>query len=140
MDLFAVDAEEQGHWHHTGPAGGGLAAARSGGGAAAHAGGPPAAGLRGAPDRPARAVYRGAGTQTWSYDEYGTPQYVPPTSSPLEYALALGVGRNLSVLFQAPMATEGTAAPGDDDVFWMQVPPGSVQYGSLYGPRRRPTC
>ena len=29
--------------------------------------------------------------------------------------------------------TERAAAPTDDDVFWMQVPPGSVQYGSLYG-------
>ncbi|MFF1631647.1 NHLP bacteriocin export ABC transporter permease/ATPase subunit, partial [Streptomyces sp. NPDC058272] len=51
----------------------------------------------------------------------------------LEYALALGVGRSLSILFQAPMATENAAALTDDDVFWMQVPPGSVQYGSLYG-------
>lgn len=31
------------------------------------------------------------------------------------------------------MATENAAALTDDDVFWMQVPPGSVQYGSLYG-------
>jgi hypothetical protein len=37
------------------------------------------------------------------------------------------------VLFQAPMAADPSAAPTDDDVFWMQVPPGSVQYGSLYG-------
>lgn len=58
---------------------------------------------------------------------------MPPTSSPLEYALALGVGRSLSILFQAPTATENAAALTDDDVFWMQVPPGSVQYGSLYG-------
>ncbi|MGC0379295.1 NHLM bacteriocin system ABC transporter ATP-binding protein [Streptomyces sp. SAI-229] len=80
-----------------------------------------------------RELYQEAHTQTWSYDEYGNPQYVPPTTSPLEYALALGVGRSLAVLFQAPMATERAAAPTDDDVFWMQVPPGSVQYGSLYG-------
>lgn len=38
------------------------------------------------------------------------------------------------------MATENAAALTDDDVFWMQVPPGSVQYGSLYGARRRPIC
>lgn len=31
------------------------------------------------------------------------------------------------------MATERAAEVTDDDVFWMQVPPGSVQYGSLYG-------
>lgn len=80
-----------------------------------------------------RELYQPVDTQTWSYDDYGNPQYVPPTSSPLEYALALGVGRSLSILFQAPMATENAAALTDDDVFWMQVPPGSVQYGSLYG-------
>ncbi|MEU1694445.1 NHLP bacteriocin export ABC transporter permease/ATPase subunit [Streptomyces hirsutus] len=132
VDLFAVDAEEQGHWHHLGRLEAGSLLLGPGAG--------PRHTLVARPLRDCvvhriglRELYRGAGTQTWSYDEYGTPQYVPPTSSPLEYALALGVGRSLSVLFQAPMATEGTAAPGDDDVFWMQVPPGSVQYGSLYG-------
>src|SRR3954470_23685805 len=60
-----------------------------------------------------RELYRPPHTQTWSYDAYGNPQYVPPTSSPLEYALALGVGRGLSVLFQAPTATEGAAAASD---------------------------
>lgn len=58
---------------------------------------------------------------------------MPPESSPLEYALALGVGRGLSVLFQAPMGAERPAHTTDDDVFWMQVPPGSVRYGALYG-------
>ncbi|MFD0213878.1 NHLP bacteriocin export ABC transporter permease/ATPase subunit [Streptomyces hirsutus] len=132
VDLFAVDAEEEGHWHHLGRLEAGSLLLGPGAG--------PRHTLVARPLRDCvvhriglRELYRGAGTQTWSYDAYGTPQYVPPTSSPLEYALALGVGRSLSVLFQAPMATEGTAAPGDDDVFWMQVPPGSVQYGSLYG-------
>lgn len=132
VDLFAVDAEEQGHWHHLGRLEAGSLLLGPGAG--------PRHTLVARPLRDCvvhriglRELYQGAGTQTWSYDEYGTPQYVPPTSSPLEYALALGVGRSLSVLFQAPMATEGTAAPGDDDVFWMQVPPGSVQYGLLYG-------
>ncbi|WP_055625961.1 NHLP bacteriocin export ABC transporter permease/ATPase subunit [Streptomyces hirsutus] len=132
VDLFAVDAEEQGHWHHLGRLEAGSLLLGPGAG--------PRHTLVARPLRDCvvhriglRELYRAADTQTWSYDEYGTPQYVPPTSSPLEYALALGVGRSLSVLFQAPMATEGTAAPGDDDVFWMQVPPGSVQYGSLYG-------
>lgn len=58
---------------------------------------------------------------------------MPPESNPLEYALALGVGRGLSVLFQAPMGAERPAHTTDDDVFWMQVPPGSVRYGALYG-------
>ncbi len=80
-----------------------------------------------------RGLYQPVDTQTWSYDDYGNPQYVPPTSSPLEYALALGVSHTLLILFQAPMATENAAALTDDDVFWMQVRPGSAQYGSLYG-------
>ncbi|MFJ8146675.1 NHLP bacteriocin export ABC transporter permease/ATPase subunit [Streptomyces sp. NPDC096048] len=132
VDLFAVDAEEQGHWHHLGrlEAGSVLLGPVAG----------PQHTLVARPLRDCvvhriglRELYQSAGTQTWSYDEYGNPQYVPPTTSPLEYALALGVGRSLTVLFQAPMATERAAAPTDDDVFWMQVPPGSVQYGSLYG-------
>ncbi|MFF4112917.1 NHLP bacteriocin export ABC transporter permease/ATPase subunit [Streptomyces sp. NPDC001714] len=133
LDLFAVDAEQQGHWHHLGrlEAGSLLLGPVAG----------PQHTLVARPLRDCvvhriglRELYQPAGTQTWSYDEYGNPQYVPPATSPLEYALALGVGRGLSILFQAPMtASERAAAPTDDDVFWMQVPPGSVQYGSLYG-------
>ncbi|MEV7322299.1 NHLP bacteriocin export ABC transporter permease/ATPase subunit [Streptomyces sp. NPDC093970] len=133
LDLFAVDAAEQGQWHHLGrlEAGALLLGPVSG----------PQHTLVARPLRDCvvhrvglRELYQPAATQTWSYDEYGNPQYVPPTTSPLEYALALGVGRGLSILFQAPMAAgERAAAPADDDVFWMQVPPGSVQYGSLYG-------
>ncbi|MFD9324929.1 NHLP bacteriocin export ABC transporter permease/ATPase subunit [Streptomyces sp. NPDC060065] len=132
MDLFAVDAVQQGHWHHLGrlEAGSLLLGPVTG----------PQHTLVGRPLRDCvvrriglRELYQQADTQTWSYDEYGNAQYVPPTSSPLEYALALGAGRSLSILFQAPMAHENAAALTDDDVFWMQVPPGSVQYGSLYG-------
>ncbi|MCX4878448.1 NHLP bacteriocin export ABC transporter permease/ATPase subunit [Streptomyces sp. NBC_00847] len=132
LDLFAVDAGQQGHWHHLGrlDAGSLILGPVPG----------PQHTLVARPLRDCvvhriglRELYQTADTQTWSYDEYGNPQYVPPTTSPLEYALALGVGRSLSVLFQAPMATERAAEVTDDDVFWMQVPPGSVQYGSLYG-------
>ncbi|MFE0451207.1 NHLP bacteriocin export ABC transporter permease/ATPase subunit [Streptomyces sp. NPDC058914] len=132
LDLFAVDAGHQGHWHHLGrlEAGSLLLGPVAG----------PQHTLVARPQRDCvvhrielRELYQPASTQTWSYDEYGNPQYVPPTSSPLEYALALGVGRGLSVLFQAPMAADRPAEVTDDDVFWMQVPPGSVQYGSLYG-------
>ncbi|MFJ9905617.1 NHLP bacteriocin export ABC transporter permease/ATPase subunit [Streptomyces sp. NPDC101152] len=132
LDLFAVDAVQQGHWHHLGRLEAGSLVL-----------GPVAGPQHTLVARPLRdcvvhriglrELYQTADTQTWSYDEYGNPQYVPPTTSPLEYALALGVGRSLSVLFQAPMATERATEITDDDVFWMQVPPGSVQYGSLYG-------
>ncbi|MFI7870070.1 NHLP bacteriocin export ABC transporter permease/ATPase subunit [Streptomyces salinarius] len=132
VDLFAVDAAEQGHWHHLGrlEAGSVLLGPVAG----------PQHTLVARPLRDCvvhrialRELYQPAHTQTWSYDAYGNPQYVPPTTSPLEYALALGVGRGLTVLFQAPMAGERADAPTDDDVFWMQVPPGSVQYGAVYG-------
>jgi NHLM bacteriocin system ABC transporter ATP-binding protein len=132
LDLFAVDAAQQGHWHHLGRLEAGALLL-----------GPVAGPEHTLVARPARdcvvhrvglrELYQPAHTQTWSYDEYGNPQYVPPASSPLEYAVALGVGRGLSVLFQAPVAEERTATPADDDVFWMQVPPGSVAHGSLYG-------
>ncbi|MER6414395.1 NHLP bacteriocin export ABC transporter permease/ATPase subunit [Streptomyces humidus] len=144
LDLFAVDAGQQGHWHHLGrlEAGALLLGPVAG----------PRHTLVARPSRDCvvnrvglRELYQPADTRTWSYDEYGNARYVPPASSPLEYALALGVGRGLSILFQAPMAAEGAAEDGgspvrgragagdDDDVFWMQVPPGSVRYGSLYG-------
>ncbi|MFJ5262244.1 NHLP bacteriocin export ABC transporter permease/ATPase subunit [Streptomyces sp. NPDC088387] len=132
LDLFAVDAAQQGHWHHLGRLETGSLLL-----------GPVAGPQHTLIARPVRdcvvhrvelrELYQPAGTQTWSYDAYGNPQYVPPTTSPLEYALALGVGRGLSVLFQAPMANERPQEVTDDDVFWMQVPPGSVQYGSVYG-------
>ncbi|MES9524048.1 NHLP bacteriocin export ABC transporter permease/ATPase subunit [Streptomyces capoamus] len=132
LDLYAVDAAQQGHWHHLGRLEAGTLLL-----------GPVAGPQHTLVARPVRdcvvhrvalrELYQPAQTQTWSYDAYGNPQYVPPASSPLEHALALGVGRGLSVLFQAPLAEERAAAPADDEVFWMQVPPGSVQYGSLYG-------
>ncbi|MGW2211905.1 NHLP bacteriocin export ABC transporter permease/ATPase subunit [Streptomyces sp. NPDC001781] len=132
LDLFAVDAAEQGHWHHLGRVEAGALLL-----------GPVVGPQHTLVARPVRdcvvhrvdlrELHQGAHTETWSYDEYGNPQYVPPSSSPLEYALALGVGRGLSVLFQAPLAEDRSVAPSDDDVFWMQVPPGSVQYGSMYG-------
>ncbi|MER8030039.1 NHLP bacteriocin export ABC transporter permease/ATPase subunit [Streptomyces bauhiniae] len=132
LDLFAVDAAEQGHWHHLGRVEAGALLL-----------GPVAGPQHTLVARPVRdcvvhrvnlrELYQGAHTETWSYDEYGNPQYVPPATSPLEYALALGVGRGLSVLFQAPLTEDRSVAPSDDDVFWMQVPPGSAQYGSVYG-------
>lgn len=132
LDLFAVDAVQQGHWHHLGrlEPGSLLLGPVPG----------PQHTLVARPLRDCvvhriglRELYQPVNTQTWSYDEYGNPQYVPPQTSPLEYALALGVGRSLSILFQAPMANDRAAELTDDDVFWMQVPPGSVQYGSVYG-------
>ncbi|MFG2944387.1 NHLP bacteriocin export ABC transporter permease/ATPase subunit [Streptomyces adustus] len=144
LDLFAVDAAQQGHWHHLGRLEAGALLL-----------GPVAGPQHTLVARPVRdcvvrriglrELYQSPPAQAWSYDAYGNPQQLPSADGPLEYALALGVGRALSVLFQAPMATERAAeaggapvraypgTPEDDEVFWMQVPPGSVRHGSLYG-------
>ncbi|GGT62072.1 NHLP family bacteriocin export ABC transporter permease/ATPase subunit [Streptomyces purpureus] len=54
--------------------------------------------------------------------------------SPLENAFALGVGRGLRVLYQAPLDGRADSEPGaaDDDIVWMRLTPGSVQYGAAY--------
>lgn len=56
-------------------------------------------------------------------------------AEPLEDAFARGIGRGLRVLYQAPL--DGSATPGhgegaDDDILWMRITPGSVQYGAVY--------
>ncbi|MDX3533744.1 NHLP bacteriocin export ABC transporter permease/ATPase subunit [Streptomyces sp. MB09-01] len=63
---------------------------------------------------------------------YGAPD--AGRLSPLEDAFARGIGRGLRVLYQAPL--DGSATTGhsgaDDDILWMQITPGSVQYGAVY--------
>ncbi|MFE9399607.1 NHLP bacteriocin export ABC transporter permease/ATPase subunit [Streptomyces flavidovirens] len=124
LDLFAVDAAEQGHWHFLGrlEAGALLLGPVEG----------PQHTLLGRPSQdcllrriPLRELYR-------------PPEYADAYAayeSPLDHAFALGIGRSLGVLFQAPLDgrpdIEGAVA--DDDVLWMPVSPGSVQYGASYG-------
>ncbi|MFD3943836.1 NHLP bacteriocin export ABC transporter permease/ATPase subunit [Streptomyces sp. NPDC058579] len=64
-------------------------------------------------------------------DPYGTAE---PRLSPLEHAFALGIGRGLRVLYQAPLdGGAGNESGGaDDDILWMQIAPGSVLYGAAY--------
>ena len=160
LDLFAVDAAQQGHWHHLGrlEPGALLLGPVSG----------PQHTLLGRPLRgcvlrrialrelPAWQQYGAHPTggydgpyagQDWSTgaygtaaqpaDPYGTPypaQGQPTTAgwqpSALEHAFALGVGRGLGILFEAPLGAEPGAS--GSDVLWMEVPPGSVQYGSTF--------
>ncbi|MEV4939525.1 NHLP bacteriocin export ABC transporter permease/ATPase subunit [Streptomyces zaomyceticus] len=72
--------------------------------------------------------------QWYAHPDPGTAVAAEPPLSPLEYAFALGIGRGLRVLYQAP--SDGPAAQGtggtDDDVLWMQIAPGSVRYGAAY--------
>ena len=139
LDLFAVDAAEEGQWHHLGrlEAGAALPGPVEG----------PRHTLLGRPSQdclvrriPLRELYRpeaydpyGAAPAGDPYAPYGGGfQDTPPT--PLEHAGARGGSRSLGVLFQAPL--DGGAAPdaeaADEDLLWLPVPPGSVRYGAEY--------
>ncbi|MFJ9407179.1 NHLP bacteriocin export ABC transporter permease/ATPase subunit [Streptomyces sp. NPDC101393] len=148
LDLFAVDVAQQGHWHFLGrlEAGTLLLGPVEG----------PQHTLLGRPSqdcvlrriplrelpRPEYGAYGGYdgygdATDTGGYqygmaydDTYGG-QGAGPTA--LEHAFALGTGRSLGVLFEAPLdGRPADDAVADDDILWMPVPPGSVQYGASY--------
>ncbi|MFF3458260.1 NHLP bacteriocin export ABC transporter permease/ATPase subunit [Streptomyces sp. NPDC002730] len=141
LDLFAVDTAQQGHWHFLGrlEAGTLLLGPVEG----------PQHTLLGRPSqdcllrrialrelyRPEYGEYGGGHGGYDGYDPYATQydtQYQAPT--PLEHAFALGIGRSLGVLFEAPLEDRPAIdeAVADDDILWMPVPPGSVQYGASY--------
>ncbi|MGW7431732.1 NHLP bacteriocin export ABC transporter permease/ATPase subunit [Streptomyces sp. NPDC054861] len=148
LDLFAVDPVQQGQWHFLGrlEAGSLLLGPVDG----------PQHTLLGRPSQDClmrrialRELYRpeAEGTYDSGYGGYGgqggygahaehhpyAPYGVPPT--PLEHAFALGMGRGLGVLFEAPLdgRPAGEETMADDDVLWMSVEPGSVRYGASYG-------
>ncbi|ORT55763.1 NHLP bacteriocin export ABC transporter permease/ATPase subunit [Streptomyces sp. CB03238] len=145
LDLFAVDAAQQGHWHFLGrlEAGSLLLGPVEG----------PQHTLVGRPTQDCalrriglRELYAGQGHAYAGYDAYAAQDpydtyaghdpystYAEPT--PLEHAFALGTARSLGVLFEAPLddgRPPGDEALSDDDMLWMPVPPGSVQYGASY--------
>ncbi|MEW2634109.1 NHLP bacteriocin export ABC transporter permease/ATPase subunit [Streptomyces sp. NPDC048389] len=137
LDLFAVDAAEQGHWHFLGRLEPGTLLR-----------GPvegPRHTLTGRPSQhcllhriPLRELRMPEYGEHGEYAEPYPPAHRDPygrtAATQLEYAFGLGVGRGLGVLFQAPLegrpATDEVLA--DDDVLWMRVEPGSVQYGASY--------
>jgi NHLM bacteriocin system ABC transporter ATP-binding protein len=65
-------------------------------------------------------------------------QPLPAEPSPLEQAFALGIGRGLGALFEAPLDARLAGddpmadAVADDDILWMPVAPGSVEPGAAY--------
>ncbi|MFF3648550.1 NHLP bacteriocin export ABC transporter permease/ATPase subunit [Streptomyces sp. NPDC002181] len=157
LDLFAVDAAQEGHWHFLGRLEAGTLLLGPVDGPAHRLTGRPLQGcvLRRVElhelHRPAHVgswgrhgeygEYGGHGQygQYGQYGEYGGhAEPWQPAPSPLEDAFARGIGRGLRVLYQAPL--EGgpdTAGRGgaDEDILWMQIPPGSVRYGAVYEPR-----
>ncbi|MEV0778743.1 NHLP bacteriocin export ABC transporter permease/ATPase subunit [Streptomyces sp. NPDC050428] len=158
LDLFAVDAAEQGHWHFLGrlEAGTLLLGPVEG----------PRHTLVSRPsqdcalrrialrelyaqpsaydatyDTGSHAAYTDPHTAPYAdpyADPYGTAAHAapssPPVPTPLEHAFALGTARGLGALFQTPLDTRPSTdgAVSDDDVLWMPVSPGSVQYGASY--------
>ncbi|EST39643.1 hypothetical protein N566_00810, partial [Streptomycetaceae bacterium MP113-05] len=101
------------------------------------------------------AAYGDAGTGQWETGQWETGQWDTGQwnaaqwsqgggTGPLEDALARGVGRGLRILFEAPLDGQPVQQPGsgaptgartamDDDILWMPVAPGSVQYAAVHG-------
>ncbi|MFI6684910.1 NHLP bacteriocin export ABC transporter permease/ATPase subunit [Streptomyces sp. NPDC050485] len=133
LDLFAVDAVEQGHWHFLGRLEPGTLLLGPVDG--------PRHTLVGRPLRECvlrrialRELYRypdSGGYEVPYHSQYDTGD---AALSLLEHAFSLGVGRGQRVLFEAPL--DGRTAPdeavADDDVLWLPVSPGSVQYGAAF--------
>ena len=172
MDLFAVDAAQQGRWHFLGRLGTGTLllgpadgpqhtlvgrplegcvlhriALRELFGTGTGYGGQGAYGdgsayVEGYGDGSGYGEGYGDGS---AYDDGWAENSQAWGGGPLENAFARGIGRGLSVLFDAPMGGRAVpggapdAAPGetggsaDDGILWMPVAPGSVQYASSYG-------
>ncbi|MFD9011352.1 NHLP bacteriocin export ABC transporter permease/ATPase subunit [Streptomyces sp. NPDC059552] len=140
LDLFAVDAAQGGHWHFLGRLEAGTLLLGPAEGPDHTLVGRPLPGCR-LRRIALRELYRPECPQ---YPEY--PQYTgyadegpygaaaAALPSPLEDAFARGIGRGLRVLYQAPL--DGTATTGqggaDEDILWMRISPGSVQYGAVY--------
>lgn len=135
LDLFAVDAVQQGHWHYLGRLEPGALLLGPVEGPQHTLVGRP---LQGCELRriPLRELYRPDYGDTWSYEQQYPSQYDTQDAalSLLEHAFALGIGRGHRVLFEAPLdgRTVGDDVVADDDILWMPVAPGSVQYGSAY--------
>ncbi|MET7362005.1 NHLP bacteriocin export ABC transporter permease/ATPase subunit [Streptomyces sp. NPDC005562] len=135
LDLFAVDAVQQGHWHYLGRLEPGTLLLGPVEGPQHTLVGRP---LQGCVLRrvPLRELDRPDYGDTWSYEQQHPTGYDTQDAalSILEHAFALGIGRGHRVLFEAPLdgRTVGDEVVADDDILWMPVAPGSVQYGSAY--------
>ncbi|MGW0392189.1 NHLP bacteriocin export ABC transporter permease/ATPase subunit [Streptomyces sp. NPDC003042] len=135
LDLFAVDAAQAGHWHFLGRLEAGTLLLGPAEGPEHTLVGRPLQGcrLRRIELRELPAAEYGATSPQWwaEQGEYGAPA---GQSSPLEEAFARGVGRGLRVLYEAPLDGRATTGQGgaDDDILWMRISPGSVQYGAVY--------
>ncbi|MFD3695377.1 NHLP bacteriocin export ABC transporter permease/ATPase subunit [Streptomyces sp. NPDC058646] len=139
LDLFAVDAAQAGHWHHLGRLDPGTLLLGPAEGPGHTLVGRPLQGCRlrrielRELHRPEQGDRFHGGPWYAEQGPYGSAAATGHLS-PLEDAFVRGIGRGLRVLYQAPL--DGTADTGhgraDDDILWMQIPPGSVRYGAVY--------
>ncbi|SCK40165.1 NHLM bacteriocin system ABC transporter, ATP-binding protein [Streptomyces sp. WMMB 714] len=149
MDLFAVDAAAQGHWHFLGRLEAGTLLLGPVEGPEHTLVGRPLreCGLRRIELRelftPEHDAYGAYGATSAYGAPYGAAGYGGGAASPsaLDTAFALGVGRGLRVLHEAPLDGEVTPEAGhpgvtggtdDDEIQWMRLEPGSVQYGAVF--------
>jgi NHLM bacteriocin system ABC transporter ATP-binding protein len=125
LDLFAVDAAQQGQWHFLGRLEPGTLLLGPVEGPQHTLVGRP---LRGCALRriPLRALHRPEYAGAWT--PYDTQDQA---LSPLEHAFALGVGRSQRVLYEAPLDGRTGDSVADDDILWLSVSPGSVQCGAM---------
>ncbi|GAA5611822.1 NHLP bacteriocin export ABC transporter permease/ATPase subunit [Streptomyces platensis] len=142
LDLFAVDAAQEGHWHFLGRLEAGTLLLGPVAGPQHTLLGRPSQDclLRRIPLRELPRYEYGEYGDTGAFPQYGAQGYADPAyggqgeaPSALEHAFALGTARSLGVLFEAPLdGRPGDEAVADDDILWMPVPPGTVQYGASY--------
>lgn len=143
MDLFAVDTAGKGQWHF-------LGRLETGTLLLGPVQGPPhtlvSRPLQGCVVRriPLRELHppvygNQPGGQPYGHPDQpgyaGYPGYPAHPQNPLlEDAFARGLGRGLRVLFEARVDGQPAVAgpTADDDILWMPVDPGSVQYGAAF--------
>ena len=121
LDLFAVDAAEQGRWHFLGRLGTGALLL-----------GPVEGPRHTLVGKPLQGCVLHRIQLRELYRPYGG---VEQALSPLEDAFARGIGRSLRAVFETP--ADGAVAAvadesADDGILWMPVDPGSLQYGAAY--------
>ncbi|WP_042364873.1 NHLP bacteriocin export ABC transporter permease/ATPase subunit [Streptacidiphilus neutrinimicus] len=131
MDLFAVDAVFEGHWHFLGRLGAGALLPGPVDGPQHTVVGRPQAGCVLRRIQLRELLFAPQYAPDWAYyGAHGMP-------SPLEDAFARGIGRSLRLLFEA-RAGAGSGGPDvvmDDlgeDMQWLSLPPGSLVHGGVY--------
>ncbi|MDI5966228.1 NHLP bacteriocin export ABC transporter permease/ATPase subunit [Streptantibioticus silvisoli] len=134
LDLFAVDAAQEGRWHFLGRLEPGSLLLGPVEGPRHTLVGRPSreAVLRRVPLRELARADADTGAVPPYRPDYGAGQ--PYGLSALEDAFARGVGRGLRTVFEATAGGGESEDASDEGLVWMRVDPGSLAYGAQYGP------